>query len=149
MTWGVCTTIESGSKISLSDKNSKRKAIFINSEKRKLKKTQWDACVICNATAADWVLTCEQEGQVIVELKGADADHACQQILQSAADLKKINQLGAKVGGLVLCTQYPKFDTKVRRAKQEFYKKYKGPLHVVSSRGDFHISKVLSMSGPR
>lgn len=132
MAWCNCTSVETGSRISVSDARSKCKAIFENAENLPIEKTQWDKCVKIQETAADWILTCGVRGQVIVELKGKNVEHACAQVMASAADLKSMGAIHEQIGAVIVCTQYPAIDTRVQRAKIEFRKQYGGPLNVYS-----------------
>jgi hypothetical protein len=81
-------------------------------------------------------------------LKGKDIEHACDQIFTSAKmpEVKKL--LGKKLGFLIVCSRYPRFDSFVRRAKEESLKKFKAPLHVVCDKGEFDIRKVVRFDGP-
>jgi hypothetical protein len=65
-------------------------------------------------------------------------------VLQTAEEVKNIGKLLSKVGGLIVCTKYPSYDTNIMKAKIEFRKKYKGPLIAKSSQREFEIKSILN-----
>lgn len=144
----ICTVDTQVSKIKLDDRGCTRKAIFLNQAKKKYTKTRIDGCLIKHKTAADWLISQEESGQVIVELKGKDVDHATDQILETADFIKKSKLLAPKIAGLIVSTEYPAINTKVQRAQVKFATTFKGPLHVVTKNYEFLLENVLSFKGP-
>lgn len=149
MTWEPCTSTVSHSKIKLSDPKSKYSAVITNPSKLKHQKTQADGCWIKGKTAADWVLTSStNEQQLIVELKGRDVDHGTKQVIATAEALQAEGKLGSRLAGLIICTQYPKNDTLIQRARLSFARRFKGPIHAVTKSREFDFNRVLAFDGP-
>lgn len=140
------------SRIKLDDIESKRHAIFLNEERANFIRTRLDGGLIKNQPnqkTADWLLSKIDTGDVIVELKGKDVDEATVQILAAAKYLKDTNHPHqGRMAGLILCTGVPRIMTKIQRAKTQFAKLYKGPLHIRSRSGEFTFEYVLSFNGP-
>jgi hypothetical protein len=132
-----------------------RVAIFDNSEKRRFHRTRVDGGVIKNKSGADYVVTKEKVGSVVVELKGVDIEHAVSQIgatillLKECMSLSKPKSTEMPVAGLIICSKYPKADTAYQKKVKNFVAKHKVPIHCVSGRGEFKIERVLSFDGPR
>ncbi|MGO9484192.1 MAG: hypothetical protein ACLPX9_06375 [Rhodomicrobium sp.] len=122
-----------------------KKAIFINDERKEYVRTKVDGCVLVNTTAADWVLSKSNVGDVIVELKGADVAHAAEQVHATAHYWKDNSLCIGKLAGLIVCTQYPRgANTKIQKAQQAFSRKFKGPLHVFTGNREYLFESVLS-----
>lgn len=125
-----------------------RKAIFLNADGVAIVKTRVDGCVIINQLAADWVISQNSIGDIVVELKGKDVEHAAKQI-HATADFWSQNGLRiGKIAALIVCKQYPKASTMIQRAQQAFAKRFGGPLHVVTKAYEFRMEHVLSFKGP-
>ncbi|AZI35824.1 hypothetical protein [Caenibius tardaugens] len=82
-------------------------------------------------------------GSVIVELKGKDLDHACQQVMATIAHADCQPWLEAKRGILIVCSRYPSFDTSVAKAKVAARKRGIR-LSVVCDKADTEFEKVLT-----
>lgn len=134
------------SKIKLEEKG--RKAIFNNLGRETYIKTRVDGCLLVNETASDWVLSKKNIGDVIVELKGRDVDHAVEQVTATADFWKEKGFSNGHMAALIVCAQYPRIDTKIQRATQAFSKKHKAPLHVVSRNSEYLFNDVLRFDGP-
>ena len=98
----------------------RRKAIFLNPERNVYLKTQIDDCVIKNAVAADWIVTKEGIGDIVVELKGKDVDHATKQILATMKFWKRRGFCRHKVAALIVCSEFPRASTRIQKAMQSF-----------------------------
>jgi len=149
MTWCNCTKSIAHKKIKLTDPGSKRFAVFVNANEHQHDKTQSDGCLMVGQTAADWILTkAKTLEQVIVELKGKDVDHACMQIIATAEYLREQGKLGTTVAGLIVCTEYPRNNTKIQRARVQFARNFKGPIHAVTKSKEFTLAQVIRFDGP-
>lgn len=136
------------SKIKLDDKGSVRVAVFLNPEKSSHTVWKMDKGIINNATCADWMITKGSVGDIVVELKGGDVAKALVQITATATYAKANKLLNGRTAGLVLCTQCPAASTKIQRAKNDFARDFKGPIHVRNKSGEFVFEHVLSFNGP-
>lgn len=107
-----------------------KQVIFLNLDREAFVKTRIDGCLIDNATACDWVVS-HDNADLFVELKGTDVDHGLLQILTTAQYWVEHGYNSAKLAALVVCCRYPRVATGVQRAKLQFERRYRGPLHVV------------------
>ncbi len=127
-----------------------RSATFINREKLEHIRIEMDGCVVHNALAADWVLKKKDVGDLIIELKGKDVEHAVQQVMATARYLVQHQLRTGRLAGLVVAKQYhPRASTSVQRAQQAFTRAFSGPLHVASSNYEYTFERVLDYGGPR
>ncbi|GHH53154.1 hypothetical protein [[Pseudomonas] boreopolis] len=132
-----------------------RVAIFINSARSRFHRTRVDGGIVKNKVGADYVVTKEQVGSVVVELKGVDIEHAVLQIGETMLLLKacmspsKPKSTGMPAAGLIICSKYPKADTAYQKKVKAFVAQHKAPIHCVSGRGEFEIERVLRFDGPR
>ncbi len=136
------------SKIKLDDEGSPRYAVFQNKDKVKYVKHRMDGGHQNNVTAADWMLTKPDVGEVIIELKGGDVGKALKQVYKTAEFVEANKMRTGKIAALILCTQHPGIDTKIQRLMNEFTKKFRGPVHVRNRSGEFNFEYVLSFTGP-
>lgn len=126
----------------------KRKAVFRNVSRIEYLKTQVDGCLVKNQVASDWVVSLQNRGDVVIELKGTDTEHAAAQILATAKLWHEQSLRQGALAGLIVCAQRPRFDSKIRRAAQTLSNLYKAPLHVVTRNAEFDFEKVLAFDGP-
>jgi hypothetical protein len=126
-----------------------RKAVFKNENRASHTVIEVDGCVVKNALCSDYVVRRSDIGDLIVELKGKDVDHAVKQVEATAQLWRQNGYAKAGMAALVVATQYPKANTAVRRAQQLFAKTYRGPLHVVTKNFEGTLDAVFSFQGPR
>ena len=146
MTCRKCRESLTDSKIKVEE--GSRKAVFLNDARAQMHRTRVDGCLVRNRVAADFVVSAVETGDVVVELKGKDVVHAVEQILETASELATCERKRGPFGGLVVCNQYPRIDTKIQKLKAQFAKVYKGPVHVVTKNYEFRLERVLSFAGP-
>lgn len=125
-----------------------KKAVILNLEKLTYVVSAVDGCMIKNSVSADCAVSREGVGDVFIELKGADVNHAAEQIVATATFWTTHNLSFGRLAGLVVACRYPKVSTAIQRAKVEFAKKFKGPLHVVNRNAEYEFDKLLSFTGP-
>lgn len=142
-----CTAVVTVTQVKVEEKN--RKAVFLNQEHIAHTKIRMDGCVVRNATAADWVVTKEGVGTVIVELKGKDVEHGARQVTATAQYLKDQNYAMPKVAALIVASSYPKASPTIQKSQSKFFRQFKGPLHVVTRNETFTFERVLSAAGPK
>src|SRR3954451_9375532 len=96
-----CKTATTVSKIKVDELG--RSAVFLNGKREKFIKIRVDGCVVKNSLAADWVLSKERVGDIIIELKGKDVDHGTRQITATAEfwTAKKFRK--GKIAALIVC----------------------------------------------
>ena len=125
-----------------------KRQVFLNPARETYIKRRMDGGLVINKTAADWMLSKNNAGDVILELKGRDVGHALEQVHATAefAVAEGINQ--KKIAALVLCTEHPGISTKMQIAMAKFSNTYKGPIHVRNRDGEFVFEHVLSFNGP-
>ena len=144
----TCAKKTNDSKIKLSEKKSKSHVVFLNLERETYFVIRVDGCVVRNEVASDFALSKLGIGEIIVELKGMDVDHAVEQIMATSKMWKEKKYISGKIAGLVICTRKPSFDTKVARFASKFMKEFKAPLHVVSGSKELKFENILSFQGP-
>lgn len=140
-----CTEEKYNSIIVVSE--NKRKAKFRNPERKKYSVSTIDGCLIKDGVRADYLVTEEAEASVLVELKGADVSHACDQLFASAKNEKVKNLMRKSIGFLVVCSKYPRFDTFIARAKTKAARQYKAGFHVLCDQREVDIHEIVSING--
>jgi hypothetical protein len=140
-----CTKTTSVSKIKVEE--NQRRVIINNPSKIKYSVTAVDGCLIKNSIACDWLISEDSVGDLLIELKGSDVDHAAKQIMSSAEYIDSNGIALGQKAGLIVCSKYPRVDTTVQKIKNAFAKKYQAPLHVVNIQGEFNFSNLFKFSG--
>ena len=84
-----------------------RRAIFVNLDRKEVKKVRVDGCLICSGLRADYVVAKPDALDVIVELKGRDIYHARDQIIATLSFWRKFPPFSSKVAGLIVCSKSP------------------------------------------
>jgi hypothetical protein len=75
-------------------------------------------------------------------------DRAVDQIIATMKYWCDEGRTNGKLGALVVCTRYPKIDTKIQRAKNKPAKSFKSPLHIVTKNYEFEFANLLNLLGP-
>jgi len=143
---GNCTEVTTDKLIFVEE--HKRKVVFRNPCGRVYRKTIVDGCLIQDGIRADYLVSEAKSASVIVELNGSCVEHACEQLFVTAEHPSIKPLLEVKIGFIVMCSKYPRFDTFVRKAKDRCRKKYKCGFHVVCTRREFDIDRVVAIDGP-
>lgn len=125
------------------------KAIFLNPERVDYLVTEVDGCLITEGIRCDNLVSKVGSTSIFVELKGSGVQHACDQLFATANHQKVAGLLESRLGFLVVCTRYPRFDTYVAIAKQKAAKLYKAGFHVVQSHSEFDVDRVAAINGPK
>lgn len=141
----LCATSTNVSKIKVEENN--RKVIINNSENKTFTVTEVDGCLIKNAISCDWLVSQNETGDLLIELKGSDVQHAIKQITQTADYLKSKKLLNGAMAGLIMSAKYPRFDTSIQKGVNAFTKKYKSPLHVVCNSREFEFLNLFKFTG--
>lgn len=127
----------------------RQKAIFKNPARATYRISEVDGCLVRDGELrCDYLVSEAGAVSVLVELKGGDVDHACDQLLASVEHAKVKPLLEGKIGFLIVCSRYPRIDTTVQRAKQKCAAKYKAGFHVVCGRRELEIRRVVAIDGP-
>ncbi|MDR6952667.1 hypothetical protein J2X65_002026 [Ancylobacter sp. 3268] len=140
-----CTQIVTHSKIKVEEHG--RKAIFENSNGDMYHVSIVDNCLITDGSRADRLVRKVGDSSVIVELKGKDVDHGIKQLMATVEHPNIRSMLESKIGFLLVCRRYPKFDYYVAKAKTEAAKKYKAGFHVVCDQRQVKIEEVVKING--
>lgn len=128
---------------------NKKKAVFRNKVAANYDISQVDGCLITEGMRCDKLITKTGVVSVLVELKGRDVAHACDQLFATVEHPSIKEILEKKIGFLVICSKVPRFDGFVVKAKQRAAKTYKAGFHVVCNQGEFDIERVAAIDGPR
>ena len=126
---------------------NKRKAVFKNSDCEVFKISKIDGCLITDGPRADYLVTKDKCCSVLIELKGTDVNHACEQLFSSALNDSVKSLCEKRLGFLVICSRFPRFDTYVLKAKTRASKEFKAGFQVICNHGEFDIEKLCSISG--
>ena len=132
----------------VSIKENKRRAQFRNKSKDEFVIGVVDGCLIKEGPRTDYLVSKVGVASVLVELKGSDVGHACEQIFATVSHPSVSPMLEDKLGFLVICRKYPRFDSFVAKAKQRAMKQYKCGFHIVCNWGEFEIERVAAIDGP-
>lgn len=141
----ACTQHVTHSRVKVEE--NKRKAVFLNPGNKKYSVITVDGCLITEGERSDYIVSETGNASVLVELKGRDVEHACQQLLTTVKSKEAKAVLEKKVGFLVICRKFPRFDTFVAKAKQKCAREHKAGFHVVCDQGEFDIEDVVAISG--
>lgn len=125
-----------------------RKAVIINDSRQVHIRTRFDGCVVTNTLASDYIITRPSFGDVIIELKGKDVQHATKQVEATAAYWKENGYASSIMAALIVANQYPRVNTEIRKAQERFAKIYKKPLHVVTKNFRGRMEEIFSFQGP-
>jgi hypothetical protein len=126
-----------------------KKATFVNHVRAEYARVRVDRCLIKGEIAADFVVARDGAGHVIIELKGKDVAHACEQIIATARLLRSCPNQPRRIAGLVVCAEFPKGIARgVQRLRESFAKEFRGPIHVVARNEQYELDKVLAFKGP-
>lgn len=142
---GPCTAFHGGPRVPVTDAGKTVRLLSLSG----LYLSKVDGCICKQEVACDYVATAVGAGDVLVELKGSDVDHAVDQIDATLRFWRQNGWLGKVFAGLVVCTRYPRQDTKIQRLRNRFARDYGAPLHVVRHGQEFEFGRVLAMDGPR
>lgn len=133
-----CLSISKEKIIKVSGEN-KRKAYFSNPTPSDHIVGSIDGCIIKNGQRADNFIANENK-IVLIEFKGKDIEHACDQLFASAEHAEMQDYIRDKsLAFLIVASNYPRAaNTKVQIAQSKAKKKYKARLRVVC--GHSHCS---------
>lgn len=126
-----------------------KKVIISNDTKEKYTKLKIDGCLLKQKTASDWAISKEEFGDLVIELKGCDVDHAVDQIKASIVFLETNNLRNGKLACLIVCSRYPRVDTKIQRAQMEIASKYKAPLHVSTQNREYTFPSLFKFGNKK
>jgi hypothetical protein len=141
MTLGQCTESVAHSKIKVEENG--KSAVFLNATNSVFNRIHVDGCVIKDGPRCDWVISRKSIGDVLIELKGSNVKHAFGQIRATAAYWRANKFLEGRMGGLVVCSQYPRIATMVQKAKEEFSREFNAPLRVESRNLEYAFEDLL------
>lgn len=140
-----CTTNVTHSNVKVEE--NRRKAVFKNPQQKNYTVSKIDDCLITQGLRCDYLISETDDASVLIELKGTDVDHACEQLLASVIHQNVTSLLKPRIGFLVICSRYPRVDTFVLKAKQKCAREFKAGFHVVCNQGEFEIDKVVQING--
>jgi len=110
-------------KVKVHDPGTGISAILLNGRKERVRRIRMDGCLApAGERAADFVVSLSKSVDVIVELKGADVDHAITQVESTRTFWRSHREYekGQPIGAWIICTQYPKGSLKIGRYREKF-----------------------------
>ncbi|WP_156389739.1 hypothetical protein [Methylobacterium sp. Leaf465] len=125
-----CERVNRNPKFAVADGD--KTVIIDNPQRHKLCATQIDGCAIKDGIRADWAVSREGVGHVIIEFKGHDLEKAYSQIDRTAAIWRE-NKLKRpeRMAALILCNRIPKAP-KSSDLQLKYLKTHRGQLTVQS-----------------
>lgn len=111
----TCVENISYSRVTVAEKG--KQVTFLNPDRAAFQRVKVDGCIIKNGARADWIVSQEGHGSVVVELKGRDVEHAIDQVFATVSHPDCIPWLTTPTRLLIICAKYPAFDTKVAKAQ--------------------------------
>lgn len=145
MNKSACTEMKSSSHVKVHENG--KKAVFVNELRKIFAVTQIDNCLVKEGARADYLVSKPEVASVIVELKGKNVQHACEQIFSSMENDSVRSLIKGRCGALIVCSKYPRFDSFLMRAKSDFARKYKGGLHIASNSIVCDIENIVKIAG--
>ena len=139
--------LNNNSKIKVAE--NKRQAIILNLERKDYYVIKVDGGLIKNSIASDYVVSKLEVGDVVIELKGMDVDHAVEQVLATAEYWSREGLRNGEIAGMVVCSRKPSFFTKAQRFQTTFARKFNAPLHIIPRNDEFVFERLLSFDGPK
>lgn len=124
-----------------------RQAVVLNASKELFTRVKVDGCLLKEVTAADWVLAKPSVGDVVIELKGTDIGRGIEQVRKTINHWNKAGLRAGRIAALIVCSRYPRIDTKIQRAKQALARDHRAPLHVVPRNREFEFEALLTYGG--
>jgi hypothetical protein len=140
----ACVQEVSHSNVTVGDRGSKYRANFPNPSNVKFRKAHVDGCIVTDGARADWIVSKVGVGSVIVELKGKDVAHACEQLFSTLSHADCQEWLEAKKALLVVCSRVPSFDTSIAKA-QVRARKAGVRLKASCGGGNFSVEELLAI----
>lgn len=106
--------------------------IFLNPSREILCRTRVDGCAIKAGPKADWVVSHDKHGHVIVEFKGHDIEWAYKQISRTAYVWRKFKvQKSQLLSALIIANRIPKVISQTV-LQRRFLKEHRGQLRMKS-----------------
>ncbi len=140
-----CTNFHGGPRVPIRDSGKTIRIVSDNG----LYITKVDGCICHQRLSCDYAITRLNCGDIFVELKGGDVDHAVDQINATLQEWRANGWLSGAFSGLVVCNRYPRQDTKIQRMRNRFARDYGAALHVVRHGQEFSFDRIMAMDGPR
>lgn len=135
-----CITQLNQRRVSISENG--RKIVVKSDKDEEWELVQVDGCLITEGRRADYMVSVN-DTTVIIELKGANLKHACEQIF-CTVERKEIRQhLRKKLGLVVICSRYPKVNTSFQVAKQKARRKYSAPLRAFCNQREVRLNDIV------
>lgn len=126
-----------------------KKAVFLNPGREVFEIHTIDGCIIKNGQKCDFAVADSEGNVAFVELKGSDVGHACAQLFATAAHQACTDLVSRRVGFLVIKGKIPRFDSNVAKSKVRAAREYKAGFHVEKNQGEFSVSRIVAIDGPR
>ncbi len=100
-----------------------KSAVFLNPQRLEVLRVKVDGCLRTNTIASDWIVASPDCGDIVIELKGCDVSRAIDQIIATLAFWRNHELCSTSQSALIVCSRYPRFDTKLQRGKVKLQKK--------------------------
>ena len=110
-----CSEIVTHSSVVVSERG--KTVAFLNADQKEFCRLRVDGCAIKVGPRADYVVSKVGSISVVIELKGSDVGHAVDQLFATVANEAIAEYLEVRQRLLIVCAEYPSFDTKIAKAQ--------------------------------
>lgn len=119
-----------------------RVATFLNPDREEYTVGQIDDCIIKEGVRCDSFVS-NSDHVALIEFKGCDVDHACEQLLTAASHTALIPHTNHKKKSLlIVCSRFPRNNTSVQRFQAKAMREHGARLKVVCNRIELHLGKI-------
>lgn len=120
-------------------KESGKKIVFHNPDRKLIRKIQVDGCAVSNGKRCDWLVINEKDSEFFVELKGADISYACEQLAASINELSENPAQKLKYSFVVGSRVPPRITTTIQNLAARFKNKFNCKLIVKNRECKFDL----------
>lgn len=116
-----------------------RNAIFLNPSQETYTIGQIDGCLIDEGVRCDCFVS-NSQNIALIEFKGCDVDHACQQIFATASHRSIKPHIANKDKlFLIVCSRFPRYNTDVQRYQSKAKQQYSANLRIVCNKVELKL----------
>jgi hypothetical protein len=115
-----------------------RKAIFLNPNNEVCQRGKIDSCLVTEGIRADYFVS-NSTKSILVELKGCNIAHACDQLFAAVEHQNVRPLLKDKIGFVVICTRVPAATTATQLAQQKARRQYGAQFKVFCNQRELNF----------
>jgi len=119
------------------------KATIRNPNRGKFIKRKIDGCMITNQLAADWIVTEPTVGDLIIELKGKNVEHAFRQVAATIDFWRAQADAQTRISALIVCVRCPKAASRTLTAQSDLRRKHGIKLKICTGNRHYALVDLL------